>query len=154
MSKSTGSCLCGKVTYEIEGGPLNKVNFNGCPLPKISPNLFQALCHCNQCQKNSGSIYSTNIVISNDFFKSTGKTKSYSTKAESGRVVTFVFCPECGSPLWREGDMAPDAKVIRAGTLDEKSAREDAVPLAEVYTENRAEWLREQQDAKQFPKMF
>ena len=154
MSKSTGSCLCGKVTYEIKGGPLNKVNFIGCPLPKISTNLSQALCHCNQCQKNSGSIYSTNIVISNDFFKSTGKTKSYSTKAESGRVVTFVFCPECGSPLWREGDMAPDAKVIRAGTLDEKSAREDAVPLAEVYTENRAEWLREQQDAKQFPKMF
>ena len=154
MSKSTGSCLCGKVTYEIEGGPLNKVNFNGCLLPKISTNVSQALCHCNQCQKNSGSIYSTNIVISNDFFKSTGKTKSYSTKAESGRVVTFVFCPECGSPLWREGDMAPDAKVIRAGTLDEKSAREDAVPLAEVYTENRAEWLREQQDAKQFPKMF
>lgn len=50
--------------------------------------------------------------------------------------------------------MAPDAKVVRAGTLDEKSARDDAVPLAEVYTENRAEWLREQQDAKQFPKMF
>jgi hypothetical protein len=50
--------------------------------------------------------------------------------------------------------MAPDAKVVRAGTLDEKSAREDAVPLAEVYTENRAMWLREQQDAKQFPTMF
>lgn len=50
--------------------------------------------------------------------------------------------------------MAPDAKVVRAGTLDAKSAREDAVPLAEVYTENRAEWLREQSDAKQYPKMF
>ncbi|KAG9202418.1 hypothetical protein G6514_004394 [Epicoccum nigrum] len=137
MSKIAGSCLCGKVTYKIEGGPLNK-----------------ALCHCNQCQKNSGSIYSTNIVIANDFFKSSGKTKSYSTKAETGRVVTFVFCPECGSPLWREGDMVPDAKVVRAGTLDEKSARDDAVPLAEVYTENRAEWLREQSEAKQFPKMF
>ncbi|XPS75570.1 hypothetical protein M3J09_007645 [Ascochyta lentis] len=137
MSKSTGSCLCGKVTYEVEGGPLNK-----------------ALCHCNQCQKSSGSAYTTNIVVSNDFFKSTGKTKSYSTKAESGRVVTFVFCPECGSPLWREGDMAPDAKVVRAGTLDEASVRNDANPLAEVYTENRTEWLKEQVDAKQFHKMF
>lgn len=50
--------------------------------------------------------------------------------------------------------MAPDAKVVRAGTLDEKSSRDDAVPLAEVYTENRAEWLKEQHDTKQFPKMF
>jgi hypothetical protein len=154
MSISKGSCLCGKVTYEIEGGPLNKVGFPSVIILHPTTNPTQALCHCNQCQKNSGSIYSTNIVISNDFFKSSGKTKSYSTKAETGRVVTFVFCPECGSPLWREGDMAPDAKVVRAGTLDEKSAREDAVPLAEVYTENRAEWLREQTDAKQFPKMF
>lgn len=50
--------------------------------------------------------------------------------------------------------MAPDAKVVRVGTLDEESARNDASPLAEVYTENRAEWLKEQQDTKQFPKMF
>jgi len=92
-------------------------------------------------------------VINNDFFKSSGKTKSYTTKAESGRVVTFVFCPECGSSLWREGDIAPDAKVVRAGTLDDKQAREDASPLAELYTENRVEWLKEQQDAKQFSKM-
>ncbi len=50
--------------------------------------------------------------------------------------------------------MAPDAKVVRAGTLDDAKARDEAVPLAEVYAENRAEWLREQPDAKQFPKMF
>jgi hypothetical protein len=113
----------------------------------------QALCHCNQCQKNSGSIYSSVVVVSNDMFKSKGNTKSYTTKAESGRVVTFVFCPECGSPLWREGDMAPDAKVIRAGTLDSKDDRNDAKPLAEVYVENRVDWIKEAQDAKQFPKM-
>jgi hypothetical protein len=156
MSKATGSCLCGKVTYEVEGGPLNKV-LDLSPPSKAQSKLtlpHQALCHCNQCQKNSGSAYTTNIVVSNDFFKSSGPTKSYSTKAESGRVVTFVFCPECGSPLWREGDMAPDAKVVRAGTLDEAKSRNDASPLAEVYTENRAEWLKEQQDTKQFAKMF
>lgn len=50
--------------------------------------------------------------------------------------------------------MAPDAKVVRAGTLDDKQAREEANPLGEVYTENRVEWLREQPDAKQYPKMF
>jgi hypothetical protein len=50
--------------------------------------------------------------------------------------------------------MAPDSKVIRVGTLDKDEARNDASPLAEVYTENRAEWLKEQQDTKQFLRMF
>jgi hypothetical protein len=49
--------------------------------------------------------------------------------------------------------MAPDAKVVRVGTLDSKEDRNDAKPLAEVYVENRADWIKEAQDAKQFPKM-
>lgn len=36
MSKSTGSCLCGKVTYEIEGGPLNKVRSAPSLLPSLT----------------------------------------------------------------------------------------------------------------------
>ncbi|KAI5245500.1 hypothetical protein E4T43_03137 [Aureobasidium subglaciale] len=132
-----GSCYCGKVSFTYEGEPLNK-----------------AICHCTDCQKISGSAYTTNIVVPVEGFNVNGTPKKYSAKAATGREVTTVFCGDCGSPLWREGEMSKDTLVVRAGSLDDKGALTAAKPLAEVYTSDRAGWLGEQEGAKQFPEMF
>ncbi|KAG9674136.1 hypothetical protein KCU99_g3769, partial [Aureobasidium melanogenum] len=135
-----GSCYCGKITFSFEGEPINKV-----------------ACHCTDCRKISGSAYSTNIVISSASFSLlTGTPKSYSAKADSGRVVTTVFCGDCGSSLWRVGDMSDEQgiMVVRVGVLDGEEAVEENKPAAEVYTCGRASWVGEVEGAQQNEKFF
>ena len=95
--RHAGSCLCGAVTYEIEG-PLRPV----------------VGCHCDQCRKTSGHHvaatqgYWDRLSIAND----AGLTW-YRSSETAGRA----FCKTCGSNLfWRKhGD---EMVSIFAGTLD------------------------------------
>ncbi len=94
---STGSCLCGDVSYKVVG-PLRAV----------------IACHCSQCQKSSGHYFAATAAATEDFelTKDEGlKWYKSSDSAERG------FCKNCGSSLfWRmEGR---DAISILAGTLD------------------------------------
>jgi len=87
-------------------------------------------------------------------FKVQGTPKKYTSKADSGRAVTTVFCGECGSPLWREGEMTdPNAKIVRAGNIVDAGALNDAKPLAELYAPARANWIPETEGAKQIESM-
>ena len=55
--------------------------------------IYKALCHCADCRKMSGSIYSANVIIPDDGFKITsGKPKTISKKADSGNTITSYFC--------------------------------------------------------------
>ena len=61
-------------------------------------------------------------LLENSFEKDkvliTGKTKSYSSKTDSGSTITRSFCPECGSPLF--GTLTNNDNIIgvSAGTMD------------------------------------
>ncbi|KAI4719945.1 hypothetical protein E4T48_03804 [Aureobasidium sp. EXF-10727] len=135
-----GSCYCGAITFSYTGEPLNK-----------------AICHCTDCRKISGSAYSTNIVIpSASFSLLSGQPKKYSAKADSGRTVTTVFCGECGSSLWREGDMstAEGILVVRVGVLDGEGVVDEARPKAELYVCGRAQWVEGVEGTEQLEKFF
>lgn len=116
--------------------------------------MIQIICHCGHCQKASGSVFSTNIIVDAARFQVSGTPKSYSTKADSGHAVTFWFCPDCGSPLWRDGEMVPDVRIVRAGTLESKNTKNDTKPAAELYTANRVNWLCGISGVTQFTHMF
>jgi hypothetical protein len=86
-----------------------------------------------------------------------GRPKSYLTKADTATVtypVTFWFCPDCGSPSWRDGEMVLDARIIRARTLEVEKARDDAKPAVELYTVSRVDWLQGILGVTQFAHMF
>ena len=68
----------------------------------------QALCHCVDCRKITGSTYSTNLVVGGEGFTSSGNPKTFTKTADSGQPITSFFCGNCGSTLWREG-----VRVIR-----------------------------------------
>ncbi|KAI0103978.1 Mss4-like protein [Nemania sp. FL0031] len=122
-----GSCFCGNVRYSIEGEPLGK-----------------ALCHCLDCRKITGSTYSTNLMVAGSNFKLVaGTPKSIGKIAESGREVVSHFCGDCGSTLWRDGASFGDAKVIKAGTLDDIDALDNAQPGVELFASHRVSWVGE-----------
>ncbi|KAI4849540.1 hypothetical protein E4T44_03287 [Aureobasidium sp. EXF-8845] len=135
-----GSCYCGKITFSYEGKPANS-----------------AICHCTDCRKISGSAFSTNIIVPTSSFSLTsGTPKKYSATADSGRKVTTVFCDNCGSSLWREGDMgdAEGILVVRVGALDGREELDQSGPKNELYTCERAKWLGEREGVEQFEKFF
>jgi hypothetical protein len=86
----------------------------------------------------------------------TGTPKKYTARAASGRNVTTVFCGDCGSPLWREGELSDPQgqRVVRVGCLDGEGAVSAAKPLVEIYTCDKAGWVGVTEEAEQFEGMF
>ncbi|PCJ73855.1 MAG: aldehyde-activating protein [Rhodobacteraceae bacterium] len=89
-----GGCLCGAVTYMIDG-PLR---------PVVS-------CHCAQCRKTSGH-YVAATSAARDQITIVGQVQWY----KSSETARRGFCPTCGSNLFWDG--AGANMSIHAGTLD------------------------------------
>ncbi|KAL1746744.1 Mss4-like protein [Schizophyllum fasciatum] len=125
---ANGSCYCGALRYSYTGKP-----------------SVQGLCHCNDCRKISGSIFSTNLIFPTDAVTLTaGTPKTYTTAGGSGQPITSTLCGECGSTLWRETPVYPGAKIVKAGSLDDAEALDIlAKPAVEMFAENRVGWVPE-----------
>lgn len=130
--------------------------------------FFQALCHCLDCRKITGSTYSTNLVVPNTTFTITkGTPKEFQHKAtDSGNTITLFFCGICGSTLWSRSSTYGDTAVLKAGMLDNESTPEAegegesegkqrlawdeaARPLLELYVERRPSWVAAVEGAMQ-----
>ena len=99
----------------------------------------QALCHCGDCRKLSGSLFSTNFIIPKPKVTK-GQPKEYVAKADSGRSLTSYFCGDCGTTLWRAGEAFGDNAVLKVGVLDDQDTLAQK-PSAELYAKRRPAWL-------------
>jgi hypothetical protein len=103
MSVMTGGCQCGAVRYEIAGAP-----------------VATYVCHCRECRKQSASAFGISVIVRvGDFHLKQGATKSWTRGTDSGARLKCVFCPECGSRLWHEGEPKGPTISVKGGALDE-----------------------------------
>jgi hypothetical protein len=117
----TGGCLCGAVRYECTGEP-----------------VFSLLCHCRDCQRQSGSAYAAAVRVPATAFRVTqGEPKHYIKLADSGNQVTRAFCLECGCMLFLRVSARPDLVGIRVGTLDDPSWFR---PQADIFVKSAQSW--------------
>jgi hypothetical protein len=121
MQDRKGGCLCGAVRYVVKGEP-----------------RAVALCHCTHCQRQSGSIFSFNLVIREADYEQAGETMIDVDKGDSGQAVYRHFCGRCGSPILAKIAEAPGKVVVKAGTLDNMEGLE---PRTEIYTKHAVKWL-------------
>jgi len=122
MPKIEGGCLCGSVRYETDAEPLQT-----------------AICHCKNCQKQSGTAFSVVVCFPKDSLKVTGHTlKNYPDKGVSGGVVNRLFCSDCGSPLITRAEFSSDFEFIKAGSLDDTSWLK---PEAEYWCAREHDWM-------------
>ena len=115
-ARSQGRCMCGSVRFSFPGAP-----------------LLTAVCHCRQCQRQTGSAFSIVAAVPKQGFELSGETKVFMDVGESGRLVARHFCPDCGSPIMSIIEPMPDMVLIKAGTIDNIA---QLTPTVEVFCEN------------------
>ena len=114
----TGGCQCGYIRYSIKDTPM-RLN----------------ICHCTDCQKQSGSAFGMSLVIQPEQLTIvSGTVKEFQTTTDSGRPKTCAFCPECGVRIYNRTSALCS---IKAGTLDDTSHLK---PDAQYWTKSRQHW--------------
>ena len=117
--KHQGSCLCGNIRYEIEGG---------------FEDFF--LCHCKSCRKDTGSAHAANLFSSTATLKwlqGENEVKEYNHQ-NSGHIK--AFCPNCSSAL-PNLQMDGSLVVVPAGSLDTDI---EISPTGHIYLDDKATW--------------
>jgi hypothetical protein len=107
MSYRHARCLCGQLSVTLGGDP-----------------FVVLLCNCTDCQRRSGSIYGVGAYFAGAQAVATaGTARRYTKTAQSGRLVQFHFCPDCGTSLYWT---APDAPLseglgVAVGCFNDRS---------------------------------
>ncbi|HEY8604194.1 GFA family protein [Tsuneonella suprasediminis] len=128
-----GGCNCRHARYKLHGAP-----------------LAVAACHCRNCQRQSGSAYSVNLVVAGDSVAIEGELACYEDPdSESGKPVLREFCPNCGSPIRSIPTASPAMVAIKAGTLDNPDA---FPPAIHIWTCQMLDWVDVPEGVPQFPK--
>lgn len=118
--KVKGSCLCGKVNYEIN----NHLD------------IFQ-YCHCSRCRKFTGSAHASNLFVKKEDFEwMSGEQYIGRYEPDDTKYFATSFCKNCGSSLpWLE--KSGRTMVITAGTLDEDP---QVKPQWNIFIASKAPW--------------
>jgi hypothetical protein len=120
-SQYEGGCHCGAVRYKCS---------------KVPELTFY--CHCQDCQKTTGSPYSMELMIEKPGFAVSGATQSYAVTGDSGSSVYRRFCSNCGSGVFLECDAYPDYIFLKVGSLDDGSW---VTPDMHIYTAAKQPWV-------------
>ena len=93
------------------------------------------VCHCRDCQRQSGSAFGMSLVIpAETFVLHAGELNTFELRADSGRIKTCAFCPRCGVRIYNQTSALFS---IKAGTLDDTSW---LVPDAHYWTKRKQAW--------------
>jgi hypothetical protein len=120
MPALSGGCACGRVRYECE---------------EVS--IVDLICHCRDCQRASGSAYSSMSVVPTDKLTLTRELKYYAIKGDSGGTMHRGFCPECGSPVAARKLETPVITFLQVASLDDPSKFS---PTCEIFLSSAQPW--------------
>jgi hypothetical protein len=132
----TAECACGRLRVTVEGEP-----------------IAVATCHCEFCQRRTGSVFQVSAVFSPDQKCAiTGEATSYNgleingVGTTNGDDVTYHFCPTCGSTVfWTFKDRPTIA--IAVGCFADAAF---PTPTLELHVPLRHPWVPPVDGAAQF----
>jgi len=115
--KCSGGCLCGAITYSVDGAMR----------PVVA-------CHCRMCQKSSGFHVAATSVLDADLtvVDPDGKLSWFASSDFAKRG----FCSRCGGNLFYKR-IDTDCTSIFAGTIDQPSGLTMA---AQIFTEEAGDY--------------
>jgi len=127
MATRKASCNCGKLSVTYEGPDPERIS----------------LCHCNECQKRTGSVFSVQARLPMEHVTIEGQSTRWTFPSDSGEPATFRscdsdgatyhFCPECGSTVYWEMSKAPDFFGVAIGALTDPTFPPPMISGFEAY---------------------
>jgi hypothetical protein len=122
MSRRRASCSCGQLQLTIEGEPT-----------RIS------MCHCLECQRRTSAVFSNQARFTPEQVSVEGAATEWTRKAESGSLVTFRFCPVCGSTVYWTSESFPGYIVVAIGGFGDSNF---PAPTIAVWEGSRHPWVK------------
>lgn len=120
MTTRLASCRCGQLRAECEGEPV-----------RIS------VCHCLACQRRTGSAFGAQARWPDAQVTVSGTSSSWVRTADSGRKITYRFCPNCGSTLAYAIEGTPGITAIPLGAFADPAF---PAPRFSVYEDRKHHW--------------
>jgi hypothetical protein len=121
MPRRLATCVCGQLTVSCSGDPAQV-----------------SLCHCLACQRRTGSTYGIAAFFPHENVMVAGEAKAYTRSSDSGYLVTFHFCPHCGSTVYWRPDRKPGMVAVAVGAFADPAF---PAPSQGVYAEHRHRWV-------------
>lgn len=123
-----GSCLCGKIKFQITGEPFSL-----------------SYCHCSRCRKAAGVYSAVLIGKAGDLTVTEGQDDIARFASKPQWQHERCFCKTCGTSL---GDMVTgEVYVVAASALDDDLKIR---PMAHIHTASKPNWYEIDDDLKKF----
>ena len=127
-----GECLCGAIKYRGQ----------------IDPGMI-AVCHCTDCQANSGSAFGT-VAHLTAFELIQGTLKIYLKTGSSGKQRTLAFCGDCGTRIYaKNADDSPGFWGLRIGSCNQRA---EMTPKLEVWCDSKLPWVGQLDGSQKHPR--
>ena len=112
-----GSCLCGEVSYEVNG-----------------PYLTHWHCHCSQCRRAHGAAFGSYAEINPENFRWLSGEELVTTY----ELVTggYCFCSKCGSNV-----AASSKGVVIQVTFGTMEGDPEVYPDEHIFVGSKASWV-------------
>jgi len=114
-----GSCLCGRIKYQISG--------------KVGDIVH---CHCQSCQKAHGAAFSSVASVSDHHFKLTTENPLGCYASSEGK--NRYFCLNCGTQIYAKR-VATEHIILRLGSLDNDP---QAKEKNHIWVSQKAPWYK------------
>jgi hypothetical protein len=100
MMTRRAACSCGQLHLTCEGEPV-----------RVS------MCHCLECQRRTGALFGNQAWFEKQRITVSGSSTKFSRSSDSGRLVSFQFCPVCGSTVYWEAEGFPGMIAVAVGSF-------------------------------------
>lgn len=129
-----GGCACGVVRYALLARP-----------------IVVHCCHCNNCQRQSGTAFAINAVIeTGNIARISGEVEVVPVPREA-QPHDIHRCVKCRTAVWSDYGRRPGIRFVRVGTLDEAEA---LAPDVHIFTKGKLPWVVLPEGAPAFPEFY
>jgi len=123
----SGSCLCGKVNFEI-----------------TEINRDVVMCHCQQCRKQTGHLVAATRINNDSIYIEGDEHLTWFAASEDAKRG---FCKFCGSVLfWKRNNS--DTTAVMAGSLETPTGLDT---ISHIFTEFKGDYYEITDGLPQYP---
>ena len=120
--KRTALCHCGQLQITCQSEPVQVI-----------------MCHCESCQRRTGSSYNLGAWFKRDDFRAEGEEQIYRRTGDQGIESVYHFCPSCGTNIyWEAITVFPDLVAVAVGCFTDPDFPSLSFSL---YGKRRLSWV-------------